>query len=213
MLVVIVACGCAGWRCAVRAGAKTIRRMGRRRDGWGTRLGVGVIAEEYGSRGRECPPKLTPPAKLAGTPISDDEAVVKMGHPVSVARVYRTDHACGDCSLRLCGVKECGLARGANAHRSSPHQRSWRGPPISDDEAVAKMGHPVRWLGLPALSRLALAFLVIQLPRQDRALAAAAGTTDFGANASYPVGRGELRRLMGGDVGLDESERRWRLGP
>jgi hypothetical protein len=30
---------------------------------------------------RECPPKLTPPAKLAGTPISDDETVAKMGHP------------------------------------------------------------------------------------------------------------------------------------
>ena len=30
---------------------------------------------------RECPQKLTPPAKLAGTPISDDETVAKMGHP------------------------------------------------------------------------------------------------------------------------------------
>jgi hypothetical protein len=29
---------------------------------------------------RDGPPKLTPPAELAGTPISDDETVAKMGH-------------------------------------------------------------------------------------------------------------------------------------
>jgi hypothetical protein len=29
---------------------------------------------------RDGPPKLTPPAKLAGGPISDDKTVAKMGH-------------------------------------------------------------------------------------------------------------------------------------
>jgi hypothetical protein len=30
---------------------------------------------------RECPSKLTPISELAGTPISDDKTVAKIGHP------------------------------------------------------------------------------------------------------------------------------------
>jgi hypothetical protein len=37
------------------------------------------IGEERMALARDGPPKLTPPAKLAGTPISDDEIVAKMG--------------------------------------------------------------------------------------------------------------------------------------
>jgi hypothetical protein len=41
---------------------------------------MGGRAAEWFALRRECPPKLTPTSKLAGTPISDDETVAKMGH-------------------------------------------------------------------------------------------------------------------------------------
>src|ERR1700738_2389915 len=39
------------------------------------------------------------------------------------------------------------FARGANAHPSSPHQQSWRGPRLAAKDA-AKMGHPICGRGL-----------------------------------------------------------------
>jgi hypothetical protein len=146
----------------------------------------------------------------ANAHLSDDEAVAKMGHPVSVARVYPPDHVCGYWSLRLCGVGGVRFARGANAHRSSPHQRSWRGPRLATMKPSRRWA-PSSVAGLPALSRLGLAFLVIQLPRQDTALASAREQRISGQTHLTLRDAVNLWRLMGGDVGLDESERRRRL--
>jgi hypothetical protein len=46
------------------------------------------------------PPKLTPTSKLAGTPISDDKTVAKMGHPM-VSSVGRCGPPVPDQSVGL----------------------------------------------------------------------------------------------------------------
>jgi hypothetical protein len=70
-----------GWilDCRVRA-IRPLRRWGTRFGGRCSVLGDGK--REAGLRvARECPP-YHPTSKLVGTPISDDETVAKMGHPV-----------------------------------------------------------------------------------------------------------------------------------
>jgi hypothetical protein len=107
-----------------------------------------------------------------------------MGHSVG-CRGYR----------RVGGVR---FARGANAH-------------LNDDEAVAKMGHPA-CVAPSSVAGLTLGCLAYNRPAGfdvDIGL----GQRIFGLAHLTLRERGELWRLTGGDVGLDESERRWRLGP
>jgi hypothetical protein len=59
---------------------------------------------------------------------------------VAVGILARAIHL--DTSYFVGGLGECGSCCRTNAHHTTP-PASWRGPRLSDDKTVAKMGHPV----------------------------------------------------------------------